>query len=67
MFGSLPFIWLTSSFEALLTELIMNAVLENLPFPINLIVTWRINPISLILQVVVFILLIILVTIFKRE
>ena len=67
MFGNLLVVWLTRSHVELLTELIVNAVFESIPFPFNLIVTWQINPISLILQIIVFIVLIVLIELLKSK
>jgi len=67
MFGNLLVVWLTRSHTELLTQLMTTAVYESIPFPFNLIVTWQLNPISLILQIIVFILLVVFIELLKSK
>jgi len=57
---SLLWVVLTGGFVDVVTELVWVAVLESFPFPFNLIITWHINPIALMAQVIVFALLVFL-------
>lgn len=51
-------IWASQGFEGIISELLVNAVLESLPMPFNIIFGWYINPvhtsISFALQLVIF-------------
>lgn len=58
---TLGYVALTGGFAEIITELAVTAVLESLPFPINVIVTSQINPIALVFQFVFFIVLLILI------
>ncbi|MDH5690072.1 MAG: hypothetical protein OEY81_01405 [Candidatus Bathyarchaeota archaeon] len=65
--GSLLMTWLSGGFEDIIAELLISAVLESFPFPFNLIVTWHINPMSLVLQTIVFVVLITLIEIMGKR
>ncbi|MEM2110280.1 MAG: hypothetical protein QXX08_00160 [Candidatus Bathyarchaeia archaeon] len=66
MLGNLSIISWTGGLEGLPPGLLMNLVLENAPFPFNLIVTGYFNPIFLIANFVVFISLITLIETRKK-
>jgi len=58
---TLGYVALTGGFAEIITELVVTTVLESLPFPINVIVTSKINPIALVFQFVFFFILLILI------
>lgn len=49
---SIVFILLRGSFVETVTELTMVAVIGSLPFPIDLLAGWQINPASLVIELV---------------
>jgi hypothetical protein len=62
---SILFILLSGSFVEKVSELTMVAVIESLPFPIDLLAGWQINPASLVIellfQVIIFAVLVFLI------
>lgn len=61
MLLDLSYIALTEGFSDIIGELGISAVLERLPFPFDLIVTSQIDPLSLVLQVIILIILVVLI------
>jgi len=62
---SILVILLRGGFAETVSELMIIAVIESFPFPFNLLVGWRINPISfvieLVFQTIVFVILLFLI------
>jgi hypothetical protein len=62
---SMLFILLSGGFIVTVSGLMIIAVIESLPFPINLLAGWQINPISfiieLIFQIIIFVVLLFLI------
>jgi hypothetical protein len=62
---SILFILLSGGFVETVSGLMITAVIESLPFPINLLAGWQINPVSfiieLIFQTIIFVVLLFLI------
>jgi hypothetical protein len=56
---TLLYILLTGGIIDTFTELLIGLVLGLIPFPFNLIVIWQIDPVSIILQSIIFIVLVV--------
>jgi hypothetical protein len=51
---TLLYVWLTGSLVDILSELFVSLALGLIPFPFNILAVWQIDPLSIILQTVVF-------------
>jgi hypothetical protein len=55
---SLIIVWATGSLVDLIASLLMSAALGAIPFPFNILAIWYVDPLSIVAQIVVFVILV---------
>jgi hypothetical protein len=60
-------VWLTGNFVDLISALVVSLALGAIPFPINILAIWQIDPLSIIFQTIVFFAIVSLLGLRNRE
>jgi hypothetical protein len=64
---SLLYVWATGSLVDLLSALFISLAFGLIPFPFNILAIWQIDPLSIILQTVIFFLILAFLFLTKRD